>query len=320
MINELSTSERGSQSTSETLSKQTQDLCSRNSQKEISKRIHERMVNGYYDKSKQKNKNKEKDNYKKCPICLYRISKKDMEFLTCCHFFHKKCMDIYFQNSILCPICRIPVFIQDSEQLQKFNSYLENQRNNSRLIRQNRPRNDFALSLMFIKDKKLFPMENVEEKAKAKLRCIMNINEPNPIIQQIELYYAEEIGESSNDSNIYQELSHQESIALRLYNEEQMLEGYRRRHAHREMRITRVIQTIREIQSNTEVALSNTEVALSNGDESIITSLVPNNSEIDEIDEIDEILPSIDMIRSSTRLIENIVEGFWTSDDEEIIL
>lgn len=60
----------------------------------------------------------------KCSICLDSICK-ETEFLPCCHFFHKTCIDTWLDKNITCPECRIPIFIQNAEQLASYNDYIK---------------------------------------------------------------------------------------------------------------------------------------------------------------------------------------------------
>lgn len=60
----------------------------------------------------------------KCSICLDNICK-ETEFLPCCHFFHKICIEAWLDKNITCPECRIPIFIQNTEQLTSYNDYIK---------------------------------------------------------------------------------------------------------------------------------------------------------------------------------------------------
>lgn len=176
-----------------------------------SKRIHEQILDKYYKKKRRVNR---KDT---CSICLEHIDKKEADFITCAHFFHKSCIDSYLEKHVICPICRIPIFIQDDEQLIKFNAYIENQRLNKDLVRQNIAMNDNALALLFIRDKKLFQLQMSEISSHKKLEEIMEIDEPNLVERYSDFFNDEYDSESDHIQTSIEERIEMESQMLVLY-------------------------------------------------------------------------------------------------------
>jgi hypothetical protein len=113
-----------------------------------------------------------------CSICLDQIvfdinnkNTKSTKFLPCCHFFHKKCINEWLDKSITCPECRIPIFIQNSEQLISYNAYSLTYKPSS-----NRPINDVMLPLFFMSDNSLFPLEDLEHDDNIKFTNLINVN------------------------------------------------------------------------------------------------------------------------------------------------
>lgn len=41
-----------------------------------------------------------------CAICLERVCDKNVEWLPCCHPFHKACIDKWLEKKHSCPTCR----------------------------------------------------------------------------------------------------------------------------------------------------------------------------------------------------------------------
>jgi hypothetical protein len=57
-----------------------------------------------------------------CPICLEDIDG-DVEFLPCIHKFHKTCIDSWIKETPVCPICKVPIYINTPEQLDIYNRH-----------------------------------------------------------------------------------------------------------------------------------------------------------------------------------------------------
>ena len=55
-----------------------------------------------------------------CLICLDDIND-GLEFLPCIHGFHKECINNWIKEKPLCPICKIPVYVNTPEQLTMYN-------------------------------------------------------------------------------------------------------------------------------------------------------------------------------------------------------
>lgn len=47
------------------------------------------------------------DTGKTCSICMEKIMRRDVHCLPCAHVFHRKCIGRWFQQSTLCPVCRM---------------------------------------------------------------------------------------------------------------------------------------------------------------------------------------------------------------------
>lgn len=117
-------------------------------------------------------------NYMSCSICLDQIvfdinnkNAKPTKFLPCCHFFHKICINEWLDKSITCPECRIPIFIQNSEQLISYNAYSLTYKSSS-----SRPINDGMLPLLFMSNNSLFPLEDLERNDNIKFTNLINVN------------------------------------------------------------------------------------------------------------------------------------------------
>ena len=47
---------------------------------------------------------------KDCRICLEKFQKNDtVMYLTCFHFFHKKCIANWIEKELFCPLCKIDI-------------------------------------------------------------------------------------------------------------------------------------------------------------------------------------------------------------------
>lgn len=119
-------------------------------------------------------------NYSKCSICLDRIFNKHKKWLPCAHFFHEMCIEQWIGTNLTCPECRIPIFIQDEDQLNAYATFLEKKREDSDLIRRNIPTNDYNISLMFIRDPYLFNISVIDDAdAYDKFHSIISTEDPD---------------------------------------------------------------------------------------------------------------------------------------------
>lgn len=113
--------------------------------------------------NRRKNKKRKLSPPSKCIICLELIEyRKDLTFITCGHFYHDECINKWLEKKVTCPICRIPIFIQDFEQLEKYRTYLSEQKISDELRRRNLPNDDNSIALMFLRDRHLFPKAILE--------------------------------------------------------------------------------------------------------------------------------------------------------------
>lgn len=60
------------------------------------------------------------DDRKKCMVCLEEMET-DQEYLPCAHSFHGNCIIPWLQERDTCPICKIPVYIDTPDQLDRYN-------------------------------------------------------------------------------------------------------------------------------------------------------------------------------------------------------
>lgn len=122
-------------------------------------------------------KKRRKLNIIQCSICLEKLPKKQKEFLCCAHFYHKRCINKWLERNSTCPECRIPVWIQTPEQFEEYQKFVEEKRSGEELFRRNIASNDNNLSLMFLRDPELFPMDLVEDEEYEKINAIAHMEE-----------------------------------------------------------------------------------------------------------------------------------------------
>lgn len=146
-------------------------------------------------------KKKKLNIYNKCCICLDDIKKpKHAQYLPCCHFFHKICIDKWLEKNTTCPECRIPIFIQDFIQYDSYLKYYTEQKNDLNLVRQNISTNDNAISLRFIQDCELFDIDDIEYNDINKIQAL--IYSPEPSFEDIyaHLIYSTDESDESDDN------------------------------------------------------------------------------------------------------------------------
>ena len=194
------------------------------------KKIHSHIVKSYYSNTKVNNNKKRrltKNKYEKCAICLSFIRK--MTFLPCCHFFHEECIDKWNTTNIICPECRIPIFIQDYEQLEDYNQYKIEQIEDTDSFRNNLPIDDNTLAFRYVKDTKLFPAERIEV---CNIQPIQKIREMDDL-NFIERYEGLLSDEDENRIDALAELIREDpeqARLLRIENEINALNHYSRLH------------------------------------------------------------------------------------------
>lgn len=57
-----------------------------------------------------------------CAICLDDIES-DVQFLPCIHSFHGECINAWIREQPVCPICKVPVYVNTTEQLDRYNHH-----------------------------------------------------------------------------------------------------------------------------------------------------------------------------------------------------
>jgi hypothetical protein len=59
-----------------------------------------------------------------CTICIEPVID-DYHYLPCAHLYHSECINAWFKSNSdqICPICKIPVYIDSHEQLDTYNSH-----------------------------------------------------------------------------------------------------------------------------------------------------------------------------------------------------
>ena len=62
-------------------------------------------------------------NARSCSICLEDINSNESEFLPCVHEFHKECIAEWINENPICPLCKIPIYINSPGQLDSYNRY-----------------------------------------------------------------------------------------------------------------------------------------------------------------------------------------------------
>ena len=55
-----------------------------------------------------------------CQICLEDIEN-DIDFLPCIHGFHSDCINNWIKEKPICPICKVPIYINTPELLNLYN-------------------------------------------------------------------------------------------------------------------------------------------------------------------------------------------------------
>ena len=187
----------------------------RQRQKDIE--IHKKILSKHYKPYSKRRKIITNKYIKKCSICLDDI--KDVTFLPCCHHFHNSCIQEWSNNNVICPDCRIPMFIQDPEQLDDFNSFKLNKLTKPNI--ENISISDNSLALLFIKDPK-YLSQPVDASSSQKIQKIRNTEDPDFISR-----YNDIINESSDeDDDIIYDLTPEQVRRLRTIRELQVLHHY----------------------------------------------------------------------------------------------
>lgn len=60
-----------------------------------------------------------KQNCNKCMICL-EVIEQDHNFLPCAHVYHNECVRDWLKEKPICPICKIPIFIESQYELDRY--------------------------------------------------------------------------------------------------------------------------------------------------------------------------------------------------------
>lgn len=73
------------------------------------------------------------ESIKECVICLEELDDEPY-FLPCWHKFHVKCIISWLSKNPICPICKMPFFIDSNEKLELFRQFTDDQKNDDQLI------------------------------------------------------------------------------------------------------------------------------------------------------------------------------------------
>jgi hypothetical protein len=57
-----------------------------------------------------------------CAICLEDIES-NLQFLPCIHPFHDECINGWLHEQPVCPICKVPVYVNTADQLARYNQH-----------------------------------------------------------------------------------------------------------------------------------------------------------------------------------------------------
>jgi len=189
----------------------------RQRQKDIE--IHQKILSRHYKPHAKKRKIINNKYIKKCSICLDSIIR-NATFLPCCHHFHDNCIQKWSNNNnIICPECRIPMFIQDHDHLEDFNSFKINKLATPNL--NNISISDNSLALIYIKDPKHLS-KSIDTSSSQKIQNIRN-TEDQDFIER----YQDIIDDSSDDeSDIISDLTPEQVRHLRTIRELHVLQQY----------------------------------------------------------------------------------------------
>jgi hypothetical protein len=188
----------------------------RQRQKDIA--IHQKILSKHYKPQLKRRKLINNKYVKKCCICLDVI--RNATFLPCCHHFHNACIEEWSSNNnIICPECRIPMFIQDHDQLDEFNTFKVNKLIMPNL--ENLSLSDNSLALIYIKDPK-YMHQPIDSGSSQKIQNIRSTEDPDFIER-----YNDIINDSSDDeSDITSDLTPEQVRHLRTLRELQVLQHY----------------------------------------------------------------------------------------------
>jgi len=181
--------------------------------------IHQKILSKHYKPYLKRRKIINNKYIKKCCICLDTIRKPT--FLPCCHHFHNTCIQEWSNNNnIICPECRIPMFIQDRDQLEDFNTFKINKLIIPNL--ENISISDNSLAFLYVKDSK-FLSQPIDPISRLKIQNIRNTEDPDFIER-----YQDIIDDSSDDDDddITSELTPEQVRHLRTLRELQVLHQY----------------------------------------------------------------------------------------------
>lgn len=180
--------------------------------------IHQKILSKHYKPYLKRRKVFNNKYIKKCSICLEII--RNATFLPCCHYFHNMCIEEWSNNNnIICPECRIPIFIQDHDQLDEFNSFKITKLTSPNL--ENISLSDNSLALIYIKNPK-YISQTSEGSSSQKIQNIINTEDPDFIER-----YSDIINDSSDDDeDDITDLSPEQIRHLRTIRELQILQQY----------------------------------------------------------------------------------------------
>lgn len=186
----------------------------RQRQKDIE--IHQKILSKHYKPYLKRRRVFSNKYIKNCCICLEVI--KTATYLPCCHHFHSSCIQKWSDNNnIICPECRIPMFIQDHEQLDDFNTFKIDKLTFPNL--ENLSLSDNSLALIYVKDPK-YLSQPIDPISRQKIQNIRNTEDPDFIER-----YHDIIDDSSDDDDI-SDLTPEQVRHMRTLRELQVLQHY----------------------------------------------------------------------------------------------
>lgn len=179
--------------------------------------IHQKILSKHYKPYLKRRKVAINKYLKKCSICLENI--RSPTFLPCCHHFHSSCIQEWTDNNnVICPDCRIPMFIQDHDQLDDFNAFKINKLSTPNI--ENISISDNSLALIYIRDPR-YLSQPIDASSSQKIHALRNTEDPDFIER-----YNDIINDSSEDDDNEYDLTTEQIRRLRTIRELHVLQQY----------------------------------------------------------------------------------------------